>query len=157
MEWEQGTSSLCSVTGCDLPFMDEVWSEPVGPTLHSNYSYLVIHNSCSNQVSSMIRGTLRSICLRIGDFGMDLTRIQTILTGRLGANKPLVRKENSTDGGWPRFHIQSRSHPLRRELPQRLGGASGLLGPPRIGHWPPASARAASSQGHLSGASFALA
>ncbi len=67
---------------------------------------------------------------------MDRTRVQAV-TGRLGANKPLVRKENSTDGGCPRFHIQSRSHPLRRELPQRLGGASGLLGPPRIGHWPP--------------------
>ena len=25
----------CDVMGCDLPFMDEVWSEPVGPTLHS--------------------------------------------------------------------------------------------------------------------------
>ena len=88
------------------------------------------------------------------------------MTDRFGANRRDLRKENRAQ--MPAVNSTSNPAAIHSggNCPQRLGGASGLLGPPRIRHWPPArpskrplpgSARATSSQGHLSGVSFAMA
>ncbi len=120
------------------------WTEPVGTGLHR----LVTRSPQLLFKPSVINDCTHS---RVHFLFLpeERTLVQT-MTDRLGANRPDFRKETRTDDGCPRFHIQSRSHPLRRELPQRLGGASGLFGPAKNRSLAPGKTiEEAGCQGHV--------